>query len=287
MDATSNFSFSFAKGSESLTTVDSSAQDPVPERAHFLQPDISRTISVVYHHKRTEDLLDQPALALFRQQWQLYRKLVDNNYLFHREAYARLHRILIDEELQPFRFLDIACGDASATVEALKGTRVAHYHGIDLSQAALDLASKALETLACPVALDQYDFTEALRDRPEPADVAWIGLSLHHLLAPAKLALMREIRGIVGDRGLLLIYENASPDGEDRDAWLRRWDRQKPSWTALTPEEWDTMAAHVRAADFPEIASRWHSMGHEAGFGEVRELFVAPTDLLRMYCFKA
>ena len=137
------------------------------------------------------------------------------------------------------------------------------------------------------MALDQYDFTEALRDRPEPADVAWIGLSLHHLLAPAKLALMREVRGIVGDRGLLLIYENASPDGEDRDAWLRRWDRQKPSWTALTPEEWDTMAAHVRAADFPEITSRWHSMGHEAGFGEVRELFVAPTDLLRMYCFKA
>jgi SAM-dependent methyltransferase len=193
----------------------------------------------------------------------------------------------IDEAIQPFRFLDVACGDASATVEALKGTRVAHYHGIDLSQAALDLASKALETLACPVTLDQYDFTEALRDRPGPADVAWIGLSLHHLLAPAKLALMREIRGIVGDRGLLLIYENASPDGEDRDAWLRRWDRQKPSWTALTPEEWDTMAAHVRAADFPEITSRWHSMGHEAGFGEVRELFVAPTDLLRMYCFKA
>ncbi len=69
MDATSNFSFSFAKGSESLTTVDPSAHDPVPERVHFLQSDISRTISVVYCCERTEDLLGQPALALFRQQW--------------------------------------------------------------------------------------------------------------------------------------------------------------------------------------------------------------------------
>jgi len=287
MDTNSDFSFRFAKGSESLTSIVPSAHDPVPERVPFRQPDISRITSAVRHYERTEDMLDEPALALFRQRWQLYRKLVDNNYLFHREAYARLHRLLVEEAVQPFRFLDIACGDASATVEALRGTQVAHYHGIDLSQAALDLASRALEALACPVTLDQRDFVEALRDRPEPAHVAWIGLSLHHLLAPAKLALMREIRRVVGDRGLFLIYENTSPDGEDRDAWLRRWDSQKPSWTALTSEEWDMMTAHVRAADFPEMTSRWHSLGHEAGFGEVREVFVAPTDLFRIYCFKA
>jgi SAM-dependent methyltransferase len=223
--------------------------------------------------------------AFFEQQWQLYRKVVDNNYLFHREAYARLHRILIDEALQSFRFLDIACGDARATVKALGGTRVAHYHGMDLCQPALDLASEALEELACPVTLEQCDFVEALRDRPEPADVAWIGLSLHHLLTPAKLDLMRAIRGVVGDRGFLLIYENTSPDGEDRDTWLRRWDRQMSSWSALTPAEWATMTAHVRAADFPETTSQWHSLGREAGFGKVGEVFVAPTDLFRMYCF--
>jgi hypothetical protein len=30
---------------------------------------------------------------------------------------------------------------------------------------------------------------------------------------------------------------NASPVGEDRNAWLRRWERQnQPLWKALTPE---------------------------------------------------
>ena len=106
----------------------------------------------------------EPALTPFRQQWQIYRKVVDYNYLFHREAYNCLHRILVDEAIQPFRFLDVACGDASTTVEALKGTQVASYHGIDLCQAALELASQALETLACPVKLDRRDFVEALRD---------------------------------------------------------------------------------------------------------------------------
>jgi SAM-dependent methyltransferase len=234
-----------------------------------------------------ENMLEEPSLALFQRQWELYRKVVDNNYLFLREAYARLHRILVDEAVQPFRFLDIACGDARATVDALKGTRVAHYHGIDLCQAALDLAASALTTLGCPVMLDQLDFVEALRDWSQPVDVAWIGLSLHHLNAPAKLTLMREIRSIVGGHGLFLIYEDASSDCEDRDAWHRRWDRQKPFWTALTPGEWDAVATHVHTADFPETTSRWHSLGCEAGFTQVRQLFVAPSNLLRMYCFQA
>jgi hypothetical protein len=60
----------------------------------------------------TGDMLEEPAAALFQQQWQLYRKFVDSNFFYHREVYARLHRILVDEAFQPFRFLDIACGDA-------------------------------------------------------------------------------------------------------------------------------------------------------------------------------
>lgn len=229
----------------------------------------------------------EPAQTLFQRQWQIYRKLVENNYLFHREAYDRLHRILVDEAVQPFRFLDVACGDASASIVALKGTRIAHYHGIDSCKTALELASETLESLACPVTLDQSDFVEALRDRSEPVDVAWIGLSLHHLLTPEKLTVMRQMRSLVGVHGLFLIYEDASPDGEDRDAWLRRWDLQKSSWTAFTGEEWQAVTAHVHAADFPETASQWNSLGYEAGFGRVRELFVSPTDLFRMYCFEA
>ena len=232
------------------------------------------------------DTFDKPAAMLFQQQWQLYRKFVDNNYFYHREVYGQLRRVLVEEAVQPFRFLDMACGDARASVDALRGTPVAHYHGIDLSQAALELASKALEPLGCPVTLDHCDFVEALRDRPEPADVAWIGLSLHHLLSPAKLTLMQAIRSLVGERGLFLIYENTSPDGEDRDGWFLRWRRKgQPLW--LTPEEYEMMAAHVHANDFPETTSGWNSLGREAGFSRVRELFVAPTDLFRMYCFQA
>ena len=229
---------------------------------------------------------DTAAQTVFRQQWRIYRKMVDHDYLFHRGAYGRLRRILLAEIGKPFRFLDVACGDAGASAGALTDSTVTHYHGIDQSEAALDLARETLAGLSCSVTLEQRDFVEALGDRPAPADVVWIGLSLHHLRAPAKLAALRAIRGIVGEDGLLLIYENTSPDGEDRTSWLRRWDEQRPAWTAYSSEEWDTMAAHVHAADFPETVSSWHELGRAAGFTTVQEEFVAPTDLFRMYRFR-
>jgi SAM-dependent methyltransferase len=231
------------------------------------------------------DTADASTVAVFQRDWMLYRKMVDNNFLFHREAYGRLHRLLLEEVARPFRFLDIACGDAGASAEALLGTQVAAYHGIDFSMPALELAGKALESLACTVTLEQGDFLDRVGGRPDSADVVWIGLSLHHLRASEKLAFMRKVRSVLGKGGLFLIYENTSPDGEERETWLRRWDLQEPVWTAYSKEEWDAMAAHVHAADFPETVANWHALGRDSGFNSVREVFAAPSDLFRMYCF--
>ncbi len=235
----------------------------------------------------TASTADASTVALFQQDWKLYRKMVDNNFLFHREAYGRLHRLLVEDMPRPFRFLDIACGDASASIGALRETQIAHYHGIDFSGAALELAGKALRELNCKVKLEQRDFLDAFHGRTGSEDVVFIGLSLHHLRKPEKLSFMKQIRNSLAESGLFVIYENTSPDGEDRASWMKRWDLQKPFWTAYSDDEWNAMAAHVHAADFPETDATWHALGRDAGFSSVRGLFAAPGDLFRMYCFAA
>jgi ubiquinone/menaquinone biosynthesis C-methylase UbiE len=227
-----------------------------------------------------------PASAVFEREWRTYRKMVDNNYLFHREAYACLREIVTSELARPFRFLDIACGDASATVGALTGTSITHYRGIDLSGDALEIAAQNLTRLDCTVELHRGDFEELLARRQGSVDVVWVGLSLHHLDTARKLAAMRHIRRIVDDRGLFLAYENASPDGEDRSGWLRRWDGQEPYWTAYSDDEWRTMTGHVHVNDIPETSASWHALGRQSGFREVKEVFIAPSDLFRMYLFR-
>ena len=88
---------------------------------------------------------------------------------------------------KPFAFLDIACGDAGQMATALAGTKARHYHGIDLSEPALELAAKNLAGAPFDIELDHRDFVTALTRRPEPADAAWCGLSIHHCRPKASL----------------------------------------------------------------------------------------------------
>lgn len=235
--------------------------------------------------RRRSSRADLPSQQIFQRDWQIYRKMIDNNYLFHREAYACLHHEMVSEAVRPFTFLDIACGDADASLSALHGTGIRSYEGIDLSRAALDIADRALPALGCPFVLNEGDFAELLPERRDPVDVVWIGLSLHHLRSAEKLALMRTVRSLTGEGGRFLIYENTSPDGEDRDGWLERWEAQRPFWSAFDAAEWEIIWHHVSTADYPETVSGWHALGQEAGFDRVRELFVAPSDLFRLYSF--
>jgi SAM-dependent methyltransferase len=229
-------------------------------------------------------VIDAAALTQFQQQWATYRKLIAGDYLSHREVGSILHRTLNEVFASPFRFLDIACGDASMMTTALRGTNVNHYHGIDLSQAALELAAANLADAAFTVELDHRDFVEAMLRRAQHADAAWCSLSIHHLLTDDKLRLMKAIRDATGGRGIFLLYEPTCLPGEDRPAYLDRFRRiNEPLWSMLTPAEWDQIWNHVRTCDFPETAAAWCELGRSAGFGEAREVFVDRTDMYRLF----
>jgi hypothetical protein len=163
-------------------------------------------------------VVDAAALGQFQEQWATYRKLVESDCLAHREVSGILRETLNDVFTSPFCFLDIACGDASTMTAALRGTQVRHYHGIDLSQAALELAADNLAELPFEVDLDDRDFVEAMMRRPEHADASWCSLSVHHLSTGDKLRLMKAIRGATDARGIFLLYEPTRRVDEDRAA---------------------------------------------------------------------
>jgi hypothetical protein len=228
-------------------------------------------------------VLDAGALAQFQQQWGTYRKLVESDCLAQREVGAILRRTLNQAFTKPFSFLDIACGDASMMTAALDGTN----HGIDLSQPALELAAANLRYVPFAVDLDHRDFVEAMLRRPEHADAAWCSLSIHHLSTSDKLRLMKAIRGAVGVAGIFMLYEPTRRVGEDRAAFLNRFERiNKGRWTVLTPTEWDQIWHHVTTCDFPETAAVWCELGREAGFAEAWQVYVDPTDFFQLFRFE-
>jgi SAM-dependent methyltransferase len=229
-------------------------------------------------------VIDAAALAQFQQRWATYRKLVEQDYLSHCEVGRILNETLTEVFASPFRFLDIACGDAGMVRTALRGTAVRRYLGLDLSEAALELAARNLAGAPYEVELDHRDFVDALLHGKVTADAAWCSLSVHHLATDDKRRLMAAIRSAVGPSGLFMLYEPTRLPGEDRAAYLDRFERvNEPLWSVLTPTEWDQIWAHVTACDFPETAEMWCRLGRDAGFATAREIFTDRTDFYRLY----
>jgi len=233
-------------------------------------------------------VVDAAALNQFQQQWATYGKLVSENSLSHREVTGMLHAILTDAFTAPFNFLDIACGDARIMPEALRDVPVRHYHGIDLSQPALELAAANLDELPCEVDLDHRDFFEALTRRSEHADAAWCSLSIHHLETDNKLDVLKATRDALGAGGVFLLYEPTRNDDEDRSGYLERFQQTNhPLWDYLSEPEWGQIWDHVSTCDFPESAADWLEIGRAAGFGSGRRIFTDPTDLYHLFRFHA
>ena len=242
----------------------------------------------IHEFAPTGAVLDAQAMAIFETQWTIYQKLVDSDALSHAAVGQVLNRVLGERFDVPFTFLDIACGDSALARRALTGTSVRHYHGIDLAAPALALAAQTLSDVPYVVDLDHRDYVEALTDRPEPADAIWCGLSIHHLPTAEKRQLICEIRAATGDHGVFMLYEPTLREHEDRQAYLTRTWRIVPDrWTTLTPDELAQLRNHIDRCDIPETAETWLSLGRDAGFSQVRQIFADPTDLYRMFRYEA
>lgn len=227
-------------------------------------------------------VVDEDALEQFQAQLATYQKLVVADSLSHKAVGTILNDTLNRTFTRPFSVLDIACGDASEMKRALAGTQTRHYHGVDLSEPALELAANNLQDMPFEVELDHRDFVEALAGRAEPADLAWCSLSIHHLQTDGKLRLMQALCASTGT--MLMIYEPARLEGKTRDGYLERFRRvNRPAWTMLSPTEWAQIDHHVTTCDFPETAAGWLDLGRKAGFSRAQELFLDPTGFYRLF----
>jgi ubiquinone/menaquinone biosynthesis C-methylase UbiE len=222
---------------------------------------------------------DAPQVKAFFDQWAIYRKVLECDYLHHRAAYGAIEAALATKNA-PFSFLDLGAGDAVCTIGALAGKPVARYEAVDLSAVALQLAERHAETLDCRKNFVQADFVEYVRGSREMFDVVFIGLSFHHLPLDHKRALLPELRRLAAKGGCLMIYEPILRDDESRDEVMARWWHVvETTWTKLDAAELEKVRDHVFNNDYPESIPTYAELLTEAGFAEPRVLFTDADEL--------
>lgn len=240
-----------------------------------------------FHHPAKNGHSHEEVTEMFRRHWDIYRKVLIDDYMSHKAAYAVLHKILNKEMARPFAFADLACGDAYASSRCLSDTNVAEYTGIDLSEWALELAGKELGRLTCRHRLITGNFEEFDQYLDSPPDVVWVGLSVHHLPPDEKAAFIAKVKKSLPEGGMFLIYEPTLDPGEDRSTYYVRFSEVATRiWTGMTKEELETIIDHVKKSDIPELPADWEAFGAQAGFKSVEAAYTDPTNLYTLFKYE-
>lgn len=197
---------------------------------------------------------DPKSLEFFQKTWQVYRKIVDENYMSHREIFHEVAHILEGSGITNARILDLGCGDGGTMTAVLEEVPFASYLGLDASEPALALARKSLTRHDGKVFFICSDMLDFLRiyDK-EKFDVIVVSFALHHLQPEEKSEFLALCKSILTNQGQVIIIDVFRRSKQSREAYLDDYcDDMAQRWTALSTDELAMVTHHVRNFDFPE-----------------------------------
>jgi SAM-dependent methyltransferase len=210
---------------------------------------------------------DPKSYEFFLATWQVYRKIVDGNYMYHQEIFGEALKILGEGAKGRLTILDLGCGDAGAIRPVLEQIPFSSYVGADASEPALELAKEELKIFGDRIELqcgDMVSFLKANTSRKFAVILA--SFSLHHLDTEQKREFLALCKQRLEPRGQLIIadvFRNAGQSREDYlDAYCEDMNRR---WTMLSPEEGQIAIEHVRTHDFPESLEDFLHIAGETG----------------------
>lgn len=230
---------------------------------------------------------DADAIQAFFDGWDLYRRVIEHDYMFHRAIHIELRAAL--QQYRSPRILDLGCGDAGSIAQTLEGVTLAGYTGVDLSPVALDAAATNLVGVGLKARLVESDYLAFLAESSAAEyDAIVAGYTVHHLRGddPKRFFSLAKRRLTPG--GLILIYDVFREESESREQNLSRnhmW--RTKTWTALSEADLGAIRDHVFAADYPKSEAELTFHAEEAGLDRAPKLlFKAPTGIHRLYAWQ-
>jgi cyclopropane fatty-acyl-phospholipid synthase-like methyltransferase len=210
--------------------------------------------------------------AFFTRAWSVYDQIAEHNYMSHREIYAKVAGLLkLRKDHNQYRLLDLGCGNARFLAPCLMQSPPSHYHGVDMSEVALEEARTYLAELSCPIELTRGDLLEAVKSTDKKWDVIFTGFALHHLTSEEKARFFRAAGRCLSDNGWLLMVDIVREENQGREDYLEDYLKlMRECWTQIPPDQLETVCEHVATHDYPEYLSSLQEMAKVSGLNSSR-----------------
>lgn len=197
-------------------------------------------------------------MDLFERQWDIYRSVVDHDWMEHRGFTAACADALQSwmaahpERHGHARLADLGCGDLALMGPVFQALPLGSYVGVDLTEQVLPMARISLETAAFPSRFICADVTDFIESTGEDFDLVHAALVLHHLRDADKVRFLAALRGRIRPQGAFLWADLFCEPGESRPDYASRYAaRIRRDWRAIGEEEREAIVAHMFTYDHP------------------------------------
>jgi SAM-dependent methyltransferase len=226
----------------------------------------------------------------FNNRGDVYEKVLTNNYMKHREIYAILHKFLVSYFQEPFKMLDLGCGDATFIAQSLSNTNINFYHGIDLAEASLKIASNNMAFIPGEKIFSHGDIvtlvSELEQNQRDRFDVILASFALHHLTTEQKDCITGQISQLLKVNGVFILIDIIRREQENREAYIKRYlNNVYQDWKLLSDQEIAMVETHISTSDFPETQKTWQLITQKHGFVRAECLAQDPLDTTQLLCF--
>lgn len=206
--------------------------------------------------------------SIFEKNWQIYQKIIANNYMLHQELAIESSAIMsILAKNKAVDVMDLGCGDAKQISKQLSAISVNSYTGIDLSDPALTLAKENLNAVNIECIFLVGPMESLIKNNNKQYNIIYSSYAMHHLNdADKKIFLVDCFNSLSIDGAFILIdlFKNENQSLED---FKKNYtDILNAEWNMLNQEEKEMVIDHIQQFDFPTQQSTLIDWAKEIGF---------------------
>jgi 2-polyprenyl-3-methyl-5-hydroxy-6-metoxy-1,4-benzoquinol methylase len=222
---------------------------------------------------------------IFIRNWEIYQKIIRENYMKHKELAAHSQVFLNQLSLQqPIKLLDIGCGDAHQISKQLKDLNLSSYTGYDLSAQAIQFAKQNVEKLNTKIDFHVGYMEDLIKKDQQRYSVLYSSFAIHHLTNEVKLDFIHNCFNKLDAGGLFILIDIKRLPGQTIEDYKKSYaDWIYAEWHSLTTDEKDAIIDHLNTCDIPVEALTYIEYANSTGFNFIEEVAIDARHTLLVF----